>query len=109
MIITYLNDELELHCLQQREARKAYGADNAKKLLSRLADLADAANVSELAVGNPHPLRHDRQGQFALSLCGGCRLVFAPADVPPPQREDGSIDWSAVTSVCIVFIGDYHD
>ena len=47
--------------------------------------------------------------KFALDLDGGKRLVFEPANDPVPLNEDGSIDWSKVTFVCIVFIGDYHD
>jgi len=51
----------------------------------------------------------DRTGEFALDLHGGVRLVFEPANIPTPIREDGSIAWNLVTKVRIVFIGDYHD
>ena len=27
----------------------------------------------------------------------------------PPRKDDGSLDWSQVTSIRIIFIGDYHD
>ena len=65
--------------------------------------------MGELIVGNPHPLKGDRLGQFALNLKGGVRLVFEPENDPVPYNEDGSIDWRNVSAVCIVFIGDYHD
>jgi proteic killer suppression protein len=48
-------------------------------------------------------------GQFALDLDGGRRLVFEPAHDPIPRKDDGGIDWSAVSRISIVFIGDYHD
>jgi proteic killer suppression protein len=54
-------------------------------------------------------LTGDRAGEFALDLEGGRRLVFVADSDPTPVRDDGSIDWSRVTIVRIVFIGDYHD
>lgn len=85
------------------------GAKCAKKLKTRLADLYGVSSVTELFAGRPHPLKGDRAGEFAVDLEGGKRLVFKPDNDPVPLSEDGSIDWSKVTAVCIVFIGDYHD
>lgn len=36
-------------------------------------------------------------------------MVFRPTEDPPPLTADGATDWSQVTSITIVFIGDYHD
>jgi hypothetical protein len=55
------------------------------------------------------PLIGDRVGQFSLRLDGGRRLVFVGDHVPTPRKSDGGIDWSLVTDVRIVEIGDYHD
>jgi proteic killer suppression protein len=54
-------------------------------------------------------IKGDRAGQFALSLEGAERLVFEPSNNPIPYLNDESIDWSEVTEVCIIFVGDYHD
>ncbi|MEH2065392.1 MAG: killer suppression protein HigA [Nostoc sp.] len=78
-------------------------------MTTRLAILGAASCVTELFAGRPHPLKGDRAGEFAVDLEGGKRLVFKPDNDPIPLTEDGSIDWSNVTAVCIVFIGDYHD
>ena len=94
---------------KQAVATKKLGDIGARKLRARLADLTAVTCVTELVAGNPHPLKGDRLGQFALDLAGGWRLVFASANEPVPRREDASIDWSAVTIVCIEYIGDYHD
>ncbi len=67
-----------------------------------------ADNVAELVAGRPHALRADRAGQFAVDLAGGTRLVFRPAD-PALRRAGGGVPWGRVTSVEIMFIGDYHD
>lgn len=96
-------------CEKQAVARRRLGDACAHKLQTRLAELEAAATVTELVAGNPHPLKHDRSGQFALELAGGFRLVFVPANEPIPRKPDASIDWSRVTIVCIEFIGDYHD
>jgi proteic killer suppression protein len=57
----------------------------------------------------PHPLKGDRDGQFALDLVHPQRLLFEPANETIPRLEDGGIDWSQVTQICIIWIGDYHD
>lgn len=109
MDIIFGDGKLQKLCEQQAVAQKKLGKACARKLRSRLADLAAAQSVRELAAGRPHPLKGDRAGQFAVDLEGAKRLVFEPANNPIPYREDGSIDWSKVTRVSIVFVGDYHD
>jgi proteic killer suppression protein len=109
MEISFSDDKLQNLCEQPKLAQRKLGANCAKKLAARLADL-DALNcVTELFAGRPHPLKGDRAGEFAVDLEGGKRLVFKPDNDPIPLNEDGSIDWSKVIAVCIVFIGDYHD
>lgn len=107
--IWFKDKKLRELCEKKAAATRKLGEICARKLQSRLADLLAASRVSDLVAGNPHPLTGDRHGQFALDLAGGWRLVFAPGNKPVPRRDDASIDWSAVTIVCIEFIGDYHD
>ncbi len=109
MEITFAHSKLQKLCEQQNLAQKELGANCAKKLRTQLAILRAASCVAELVIGHPHPLKGDRAGEFAVNLEGGKRLVFQPDNDPVPLTEDGSIDWSKVTAVCIVFIGDYHD
>jgi toxin HigB-1 len=109
MKITFADSKLQKLCEQQNLAQRKLGANCAKKLTTQLAILAAASCVTELVIGHPHPLKGDRAGEFAVNLEGGKRLVFKPDNDPIPLTEDGSIDWSKVTAVCIEFIGDYHD
>lgn len=109
MDIVYADEKLKKLCHEAKAASKKRGPACAKKLRTRLADLDAAARVGDLLAGRPHPLKGDRKGQFAVDLEGGVRLCFEPADDPVPKRADESIDWSRVTAVRIVFIGDYHD
>ena len=96
-------------CEDDKIAKKEYGDVASKKLKTRLADLRAALTVRDLVAGSPHPLKGNRAGQFALTVYGGLRLVFEPAHESPPKHSYGGIDWSRVTRVRIVFIGDYHD
>ena len=109
MEIDFLDAKLRKLCENSREAEKKLGSNSARKLRSRLSDLEAAVHVRELNAGHPHPLERDRVGQFALDLADGKRLVFKPAHDPQPEDANGNIDWSQVTKIIIVYIGDYHD
>ena len=95
--------------LKRAAAQTALGAACAKKLMVRLQALEAAARVTDLVAGNPHPLKGDRYGEFALDLAGGWRLTVVPAHNPCPATPDGGSDWAQVTIVTIEYIGDYHD
>jgi toxin HigB-1 len=107
--VRYKDKKIRDLCEKQAVAEKKLGAASARKLKLRLTALEAAARVTDLVGGNPHPLKGDRLGEFALDLAGGWRLVFAPAHDPCPTRPDGGIEWSQVTIVSIEYIGDYHD
>ena len=81
-----------------------------KVLTSRLIQIAEADNLEELRhrPGHWHELTGDRWGQLAASLDGLNRLIFEPNDDPRPTKDDGGLDWSAVTEIVIVEIADYH-
>jgi toxin HigB-1 len=107
--INFKDKKTRALCEQSAVAEKKLGADCARKLRTRMSDLEAATRVTDLVAGNPHPLKGNRQGQFALDLAKGWRLVFSPDDEGCPQPDNGAIDWSQVTIVCIEYIGDYHD
>lgn len=109
MRLTFKDKKIRELCEKQAVADKKLGAVCARKLRARLDDLESADRVTDLTAGNPHPLKGERSGQFALDLAGGWRLVFSPDHDPLPVHVDLSIDWSHVTLICIEFIGDYHD
>lgn len=109
MKISFIDAGMETLCRQTKVSVKKLGPLSARKLQTRLAELFNAKCVTELIAGAPHPLKGDRAGEFAVSLHGGDRLVFRPAQRPVPIRTDGSIDWSVVTEIVIIEAGDYHD
>lgn len=82
MEVRYKDKKIRDLCEKQAVAEKKLGAASARKLKVRLVALEAAARVTDLVAGNPHPLKGDRLGEFALDLAGGWRLVFAPATIP---------------------------
>lgn len=107
--ILYKNKSIKALCEDEPKQLKKLGAAGAKKLQARLADIQAASHVTELLAGAPHPLSGDRIGQFAVRLDKGRRLVFESFEQPPPRKADGGIDWSCVSSICILSLEDYHD
>jgi proteic killer suppression protein len=91
-----------------REAR--YGRPAAKKITLRLQQLAAAETLEDMRhlPGRCHELTADRAGCLALDLLQPYRLIIRPTQEPPPQREHGGLDWSAVESVTVLDIVDYH-
>lgn len=109
MEITFQTSKLQKLCEDQKYAVRNLGPNNAAKLRNRLADIEAAENVTNLVAGKPHPLKRERKGQLSISLAGGTRLIIKPNHDAIPRKSDGSVDWVAVTSVAVCYIGDYHD
>lgn len=111
MDVTFKTAELRLLCNDERAGKKKLGAPGQKKLRGRLDDLAAASTLAEVRnlPGRCHELKGDRAGHLALDLHGGCRLEICPAHAPRPTKPDGGLDWTRVTRVCVVYVGDYHD
>jgi proteic killer suppression protein len=108
MQITYASKTIQRLCEEDKHQRKQLGEKRAKRLKNRLNELRAVQNVSQLQLGRPHPLTGDRAGQFSVDLDGPMRLLFDPAELPPPTLPSGGIDWQLVSSVRLLEIGDTH-
>lgn len=111
MEISFGKRRLQKICEEHRALQKEHGAACAKRISARLADLAAASTLEEFRhlPGGCHELDGDREGQLALKLPGGKRLIIRPTVDPMPTAEAGGLDWGAVEAVEIVDIVDYHD
>ncbi|MEQ8384183.1 MAG: hypothetical protein RH949_17675 [Coleofasciculus sp. A1-SPW-01] len=109
MEIDFKDKKFKALCEQEKLAQRKLGEQMARNLQARLADLIAASSITELCAGHPHSLKGDRAGQYALELVQPKRLVFEPDHDPVPRLKDGGIDWSRITQVRIIWIGDYHD
>ncbi|HSB78426.1 MAG TPA: killer suppression protein [Candidatus Methylomirabilis sp.] len=88
-----------------------WGAENARKIRQRLAELnaaATLADIGRLPPARPHALKGNRKGQFAVDVRHPFRLLFEPADDPVPLRDDGGVDLARITRIRVLSVEDYH-
>ncbi len=78
MEIRYKDSKIRALCETQAVSEKKLGAISARKLKLRLLALEAVTRVTELVAGNPHPLKGNRLGQFALDLAGGGAIGVCP-------------------------------
>jgi len=111
MDIIFRSSKLQKACSSERESNRQWGAENAKKIRQRLADLEAAETLADMGALPParcHELKGDRTGQFAVDLRHPLRLIFEPAQEPVPRKEDGGVDLHKVIKIRILDVGDYH-
>lgn len=79
MEIRYKNNQIRKVCTHANTARKEYGEKMAEKISLRI-DQITAADIVEVLVagriGRCHPLKGNRQNQYAMDLVQPYRLVF---------------------------------
>lgn len=90
---------------------RRHNHQRAKLIRRRLDDLRAAASLEVMRnlPGRCHELKGDRAGQLSLDLDGPYRLLFRPAQEPPPEKPDGGLDWKQVVTVIILGVVDTHD
>ncbi len=110
MEVVFQNEKDKRAFSDHRSLQRRWGAEGAKKVARRLQQLAAAPSLADMRAlpGRCHELGADRKGQLAVDVYHPYRLVFRPTANPPPAKPDGGLDWSAVDSVTIVEIVDYH-
>jgi len=108
--ISFASRKLQKVCESEKELRKSYGSDGAKKAMRRLTDLRAAATLEDMRnlPGRIHELTGDRSGQLAIDLAGGRRLIIAPTDGWPAEKGEGAHVWTTIDAVQVLEITDYH-
>ncbi len=111
MNIIYKRNKLEKSVATPKDIIKNYGT-RAKLINQRLQELRAAATLEvmrTLPKANCHELSGNRKGTFAVDISANHRIIFEPDHDPTPTKDDGGIDWSKVTDIVILEIGeDYH-
>ena len=111
MEIRFATQKLQKICNNEKKLRGSLGPNCAERMLRRLAELSAADTLEDLRFvpqARCHELTGDFQGMLAVDLEHPKRLIFEPDHDPRPEKEDGGLDWSAVTAVRILEIVDYH-
>lgn len=110
MEISYKNRKLEKQLTDPREMAKSFG-QLAIKIKMRLKNLKDADNLSimrTIPAARCHELTGDRKGELAVDVSGNYRMIIEPLHDPIPKKDDGGLNWEAVTKIQINEIEDYH-
>lgn len=110
MEVSFDTSKLQKTCESEKELQRQHGKPVAAKVMQRLADLRAAARLEDFRrlPGRCHELKGSRAGQLALDLVGPKRLIFRPAQSPPPETPSDGLDWSQVDAVVVLEIIDYH-
>ena len=110
MEISFATSKLAKLCNSEKKLRADYGPRMAGVIQQRLMDLDAAETLESMkdVPGSCHQLTGNLDGLFAVALVHPDRLVFAPDHDPVPQLSGGGVDWSKVTKIEVVGIGDYH-
>ncbi len=79
MEILFHTRQLEKQYLEYKEAEKSYGRQVARKYIERINIIKktrDIAELQRLPGLRCHPLKGNREGQWAVNLTGFWRLIF---------------------------------
>jgi len=104
MEITYSR---KVKFLEDTRATKREYPNEHKMIDRRLGELKQAKTVRDLFYGNPHPLKGNMQGLISVTVQGGLRIVFGPAETDS-QYGQTHVNWANVTAIYIVDIINYH-
>lgn len=107
MIIKFRDEDIKQLCNDERIAKRKIGFDNAKKLQKVLTYLAAAINYKQIIqqrLYGFHDLHGDRDGQYAMNLIGGMRIVYNFLD----EQGNVTISDNASSIVIMLCIDDYH-
>ncbi len=83
MKIRFRTRKLQIQYQNSREAEKVYGPDVVRKYIQRINILKEVRDINELCALpglRCHPLKGNRQGQWAVKLTGYYRLIFTPEE-----------------------------
>jgi proteic killer suppression protein len=110
MEISFATSKLAKLCNSESKLRGSYGPRMANLIQQRLLDLAavETLNSMRMVPGRCHPLTQNLDGLFAVDLVHPDRLVFRPDHDPLPELPGGGLDWTKVTRIEIIGVGDYH-
>ncbi len=109
--ILFQDQKLAKECNNEALLIRKHGPMRAKLLGRRLDDLRAADNLEilrSLPQVRCHELKGDRAGTLAVNLDHPYRLIFEPANDPPPRKSDGGLNWASITVIRVLTVEDYH-
>ncbi|MHB8459726.1 MAG: type II toxin-antitoxin system RelE/ParE family toxin [Candidatus Limnocylindrales bacterium] len=111
MDVVFRSARMQRRCSSIDEMSKAWGAEMARRLARRFAELRAAENLAEMATlpqARCHQLTKNRDEQISVDLAQPYRLILEVNDDPVPRTADGGLDWTQITKVVVIEIVDTH-
>lgn len=112
MKINFKTKRMEKDLNSSKRLTKKYGSKRVRFIMRRMKVLAAANSLADVPRRPPercHQLSGDRDEQFAVVIKDQWRLVFVPKHESIPRKEDGGIELSQITTIEVIWIGDYHE
>ncbi len=106
MYITFQSKKLRALCESMHNANENLGEKLASKLRARLSDITVADNILTLPVGSPEVCFEEGEECITITLLGDKKMGFVCGNTIQPKNQDNTIDWSQVSRIRLVFIGD---
>jgi hypothetical protein len=100
--LAFATVELRSICESRRRATTVIGAEAARELAQRLADVSAFATVAEFTDLFGNEITERSPSERALRLQTGHDLVFCSGHVQVPTQADGATDWAKVSRIRIV-------
>lgn len=110
MKVGFGSNKLKRQMGSASEIKRTFGV-NAKRIQQRLSEMDAAPNLAvlqQIPAANCHPLKGDRQGEWAVDVSGNFRIIFKLDHDPLPKKENGEIEAIKITDVKIIETADYH-
>lgn len=106
--VTFTDEKLARTCGSDHDGKRRYGQDW-PVIRRRLKQLEAAPSLDEMLLGNPHPLKGELAGSWAVTISRNDRILFEVDHDPLPLLDDGGLDRSRVTAIVITEVShDYH-
>lgn len=109
-----LDKKLKKALQDEKERKRRFGADMAKKIQLRMDALKAAESLADFwpPYSGPercHELKGDRAGTFSMDLKQPYRLLFDPTDpANNSESEDEKKRWQGIQSVNVIEVEDTH-
>ena len=110
MDISYSPNKLEKSLTNDKLLLATYG-ERAKKLKQRMNELVSSntlLDMSKIPAARLHPLKGNRNKEWAVDIYKNWRICFEIAGNPIPMPDDKGIDLSKVSQINIISVVDYH-
>jgi proteic killer suppression protein len=103
--LAFDSKQLRTLCESAARAEAELGLEAADALKHRLADLRAAGSVDDLPVGHPRVAKQNDSKVMLVDFYRRHSLVFCVNHPKPPKMASGAIDWTRVSRIKILRIG----